>query len=934
MKLDINELRVRAAKFSTDWQKAKNENRETQSFYNDFFRIFGINRREVADFEEPIQITKKRKGYMDLFWPGVLLVEQKSLGLNLDEAEEQADRYYGALPNKKKPLYRLVCDFQNFRLFDYTTKEEIIRFPLTDLKENIDVFEFISDITFEAYKKQETVNIRASNLMGQIYKSLLASNYKDKKLEIFLTRLTFCLFADNTGIFNPPRLFQSLIHQTDENGENTAERIVKIFQALNQNPETNDRENNLDTDIAKLPYVNGGLFEEKIDSPTFDSHMRLSLIHAGLFDWSEISPAIFGNLFQMVMNAKERRKQGAHYTNERDILKVINPLFMDDLQNEFEKIKVNKNNQARQKNLQDFQNKLADMTFFDPACGCGNFLVIAYRELRKLEIKVLKLIYRKGIGGEQTELDARQFSKIDVHQFYGIEINDFAVHIARSALWMMDHFMNRELSEELGQVFSRIPLEKSPTIICADALDTDWADLLPAEQCSFILGNPPFGGAKLQSQHQREQVRKIANLGGSGGTLDYVCAWYIKAGQYIQGKTGIGFVSTNSITQGEQVAQLWPILLEQCNLEIAFAHQSFDWESEAQGKATVSVIIIGLEKQKYARKRRHLFSYEGLKGEPIVQSASAISPYLFATNGTGNPRLFIKKNNKPLNGFSKMIIGTKPIDGGYYILTETEKEDLLSKEPKALPYIHPYIGAREFSHDSHRYIINAPEIPSSEFKNLPLIKKIRAQVKEYRLGKIPKKGKPLDSIKPPGISSLKLAETPTAFHVTVEPKSSFLVIPQVNTTNRKYVPIGFLSPPIIPSNLVNVVLDASLSDFALLNSAMHMAWLFRVGGRLGNSYRYSIRIVYNTFPLPKGADISKLETYGQAILDARRDALKKDPKATLADLYDRDGMPAALRRAHEANDRAVDRLYSAQPFADDTARINHLFALYEKQTAQ
>ncbi len=829
-----------------DWNDAKNENRETQSFYNDFFRIFGINRREVADFEEPIQITKKRKGYIDLFWPKVLLVEQKSAGLNLDEAEKQADRYYGALPSAKKPHYRLVCDFQNFRLFDYIDGEEIIRFPLAKLKENIKYFEFILDHTFEAYKKQETVSIRASNLMGQIYKTLVDNNYKDKKLEIFLTRLTFCLFADNTGIFNPPRLFQNLIYQTDEDGRNTAERIVKIFEILDR-PETK-RENNLDEDLARLPYVNGGLFEERIDSPTFDFDMRLSLIHAGGFDWSEISPAVFGNLFQMVMDAEERHEQGAHYTNERDILKVINPLFMDDLQTEFEQIKKRKTIEERTKLLEVFQNKLASMTFFDPACGCGNFLVIAYRELRKLEIKVLKLLHQKGIGGEQTELDARQFSKIDVHQFYGLELNDFAVHIARAALWMMDHFMNRELGKEFGQVIPRIPLEKSPTIICADALDTDWADLLPPEKCSFIFGNPPFVGAKTQSQFQREQVRKIANLGKTGGTLDYVCAWYIKAGHYIQGKTGIGFVSTNSITQGEQVAQLWPILLETCDLEIAFAHKSFAWESEAPGKATVTVVIIGLEKKQHARKDKVLFFYEDTKGKPTAQPASAISPYLFDTSQLENSNVVVKETSRPLNGLPKMMIGTQPIDDGQLIFKTDERDEFLKDEPKAARFMKPLIGAHEFLNSRKRYILDLANEPPRVLRKMPHIMERLQKVTQFR-----EKSKRK--------STLAIANNPTQFNITAIPETPFLIIPRVSSDNREYIPIGYAKPPAIPTDAVLYIEgENTLCILALLTSAMHMAWMRTVTGRLGNSYRYSMGLVYNTFPLPKSKDIIKVRT--------------------------------------------------------------------------
>ncbi len=926
MRLSWNEMRSRAVAFSEEWKDAAYEKGESQPFYDDFFEIFGIKRRQVARYEESVKKLDNRQGFIDLFWPGVLLAEQKSAGRDLDKAAEQAGEYFDALPDEEKPRYQLVCDFQNFHLLDRDERQKT-QFPLAELSANLEAFKFMLGEDSGAYEEQKELSIDASRLMGRIHDDLDKSGYKGKRLEIFLTRLTFCMFADNTGIFEK-RLFQDLLKRKRD--IDMGAWIGLIFETLNK-PE-NERQTILDEDMAKLPYVNGGLFEDQIDITALDKTIRENLIYVADFKWHKISPAIFGSMFQSIMNEKERREQGAHYTGEIDILKVIDSLFMDDLWRTFKKFKKIKTKDSRDRELKVFHDQLADMTFFDPACGCGNFLVIAYRELRRLEIEVLELIHTDSSGKLQIKLDAHELSKIDVHQFYGLELNDFAVHIARSALWMMDHFMNIELGKKFGQWIPRIPLEKSPTIICADALEMDWAELLPPEKCSFIFGNPPFGGAKTQSQHQREQVRKIANLGGSGGTLDYVCAWYIKAGHYIQGKTGIGFVSTNSITQGEQVAQLWPILLEQCDLEIAFAHKSFAWESEAPGQATVTVIIIGLEKKQHARKDKVLFFYEDLKGKPTAEPVLAISPYLFDTSLSENPNIVIKETNKSLNGLPKMIIGTKPIDGGYYILNKTEKEDLLSKEPKAFPYIHPYIGAREFLQGSYRYIINAPAILDSEFKKLPLIKKIRTQVKEYRLGKIPAKGKSLDSIKPPGMSALKLAETPTAFHVTSIPTAPFLVIPETTSDAREYIPIAVFDPPVIPSNAIRYIADATLADFALLTSAMHMAWMRTVAGRLGNGYRYSIGVVYNTFPLPKGANLSKLESYGQAILDARLDALKKDPKATLADLYDRDGMQPNLRRAHKANDDAVDKLYATEKFADDTARINHLFALYEKQT--
>lgn len=920
MRLSWNEIKALAGDFSERWKDAHYEKGETQSFYNDFFNVFGIRRRDVARYEEWVEKLDNHHGFIDLFWPGVLIVEQKSAGKDLDKATEQAGEYYDSLPYKKRPRYQLVCDFQNFRLLDRDQRKEI-RFTLAELADHIESFNFMLGEDSISYEEQKDLSIDASRLMGRIHNDLVSSGYKGKQLEIFLTRLTFCLFADNTGIFDKG-LFQNLIKRTRDTQTDMGSWIGTIFQILDTPPDK--RQTTLDNDMAKLPYVNGGLFEERIDSTALDIKIRENLIYVANFKWNEISPAIFGSMFQSVMDEKERREQGAHYTGEHDILKVINSLFMDDLWREFEKIKKRTTAKETKKLLIDFQNKLAGMTFLDPACGCGNFLVIAYRELRWLEIEVLLLLHPKGSAGEQAKLDARALSKIDVHQFFGIELNDFAVHIARSALWMMDHFMNIELGKRFGQWIPRIPLERSPTIICADALDIDWADLLVPKDCSFIFGNPPFSGQSYQTPKQRKQMRVLTNPNGKTATpLDYVGAWFLKAAAYARAtkkNLPFAFVATNSITQGEQVALLWKPLLDEYKLDIVFAHQAFDWESEAPGKATVCVVIVGLEKQEHARDNRMLFSYEDLKGDPIGQSVVAISPYLFDASMFGNlanPNLIIRDAAKPISPRPIMKFGIKPTDGGHYIFCEANIDAFLKKEPSAKKFMRPFIGAKELINNQKRAILYLEHAKPDELKKMPHVQKLIKEVIKFR--KASKK-----------VATQKLALYPTLFESRIIPTEPFLAVPEINSTNREYIPIDFLSPPVIPSNLVNVVSGATLADFALMNSAMHKAWLFQVGGRLGNSYRYSIGLVYNTFPLPEGKDLSKLASLGKAILSAR----KKHPESTLADLYDPSTMPPNLRKAHQKNDKAVDNLYSAKGFTNDAARIKHLFALYEKQTAQ
>jgi len=903
MRLTWNEIRTRAAAFADEWQHAHYEKGETQSFYNEFFEVFGVRRKTVAQYEHAVTKLTGTQGFVDLFWPGTLLVEQKSKGRDLDAAYAQAMDYAAALKSDQHPRHILTCDFQSFELHDLGERETT-SFTLADLPKHVERFGFILGIQRRKFRDQDPVNIKAAELVGLLHDEIKASGYTGHKLEQFLVRIVFCLFADDTGIFQPKDiLWDYLETRTSPDGSDMGMHLAKLFEVLNT-PEA-ERSSLLDEDLAQFPYVNGALFEEYFPPPDFNSDMRAALLNACRFDWTPISPAIFGSLFQSVMDPKERRERGAHYTTEQNILKVIEPLFMDDLRAEFDRLKLLKRDKRRR--LEAFQRHLASLTFFDPACGCGNFLIIAYRELRLLEMEVLRELNPRG----QRELDATILSLIDVNQFYGIEYEEFPAKIAETALWMMDHIMNNRLSLEFGEVFTRIPLRQSPTIVHGDALETAWADVLPPERCSYVLGNPPFVGAKYQSTEQRAQVRRIADLGKSGGTLDYVCAWFIKAGEYAVGETRIGFVATNSITQGEQVAQLWPVLFDQCGLEIAFAHRTFPWGSEARGKANVHVVIIGLDRRGNARPERRLFSYPDPKGDPVETRHKAISPYLFDAGSLSDPHLVVREASRPINGLPKLITGSKPIDDGNYIISDEEYHDLLQTSPESARWFRPFIGAREFIRGERRWIVHPAGIPLASLKTASDIRARMVLVREYRSRS---KSKPTQAI----------ADSPGEFHVTVIPKKPFLVIPQVSSERRLYAPIGFLEPPIIPSDKLRLLLDATPELFALLTSNMHMAWMRAVTGRMKSDYMYSVGVVYNTFPLPKG-DVSKLEPHAQAVLEARAN----HPGATLSDLYDPDLMPADLRRAHGALDRAVDRLYRRTGFDSDRERVEHLFQLYE-----
>lgn len=908
MRLSWNEIRVRAAQFAHDWKDAHYERGEAQTFYNEFFEIFGVTRRRVASFEEPVRRLGNERGFMDLFWKGVLLVEQKSAGRSLSKAKDQALDYFPGLREHELPRYLLVSDFQNFELYDLEDREEA-RFQLAQLPKYVERFAFILGVQKRSFRDQDPVNIKASELMGKLHDSLKAAGYTGHDLESFLVRLVFCLFADDTGIFEPRDIFFDLIMQrTSEDGSDTGGWLAQLFQVLNTPIE--NRQRGLDEDLARFPYVNGDLFKAQLSIPSFNSAMRSLLLEACDFSWDAISPAIFGSLFQCVMEPKERRAQGAHYTTEKNILKVIEPLFLGELRSEFQRLAARRDS-GRRRALEGLHQRLASLRFLDPACGCGNFLIISYRELRLLEIDILKAMRTSG----QLHLDVGQMCKLDVDQFFGMEIGEFPARIAETALWMMDHIMNNRLSLEFGDSFVRIPLKKSPHIHNVDALETEWAKILKPSECCYVLGNPPFAGSKYQSPLQRAQVRRVARLGGSGGTLDYVAAWFIKAGEYLQqSSASIGFVATNSITHGEQVAQLWPILFGRCGLEISFAHRTFAWGSDARGVAHVHVVIIGLARREQTPAVKRLFSYGTLRSDPTESTHQALTAYLFDATNLQDRHLVVDEVSQPLCEVPKLVIGSKPIDGGNYIFSADERAELLRAEPAAGRYLHPFIGSDEFINGGQRWILYLERALPSDIRRPELKARVSA-VRRFRLAS-----------KSEGTRELALM--PTRYHVTVVPTSPFLVIPEVSSERREYVPIGWLSPPVIPSNLVRVMMDADLWHFGVLTSAMHMSWLRQIGGRLKSDYRYSIGIVYNTFPWPAVTmqQKSRIRQLAQDVLSART----AFPEATLGDLYDAEAMPTQLRVAHRALDDAVDRLYRPSGFGAERDRVEYLFGLYER----
>jgi hypothetical protein len=761
---------------------------------------------------------------------------------------------------------------------------------------------------------EDSINLRAVAIMSDLHDALEAGGYKGHELERFLVRVLFCLFADDTGIFERESFRLYIEDRTKADGSDLGLHLARLFEVLNTPPDK--RQKNLDESLAAFPYVNGDLFAEKLSFADFNRDMRNSLLACTRFDWSCISPAIFGSLFQGVMEPRERRQIGGHYTSERDILKVARALFLDDLRAEFERVRRNKNH------LKQFHRKLSRLRFFDPACGCGNFLVVTYRELRLLEIEVLK-----ALNGKQQHFDIQTLSLVNVDAFYGIEIGEWPARIAEVAMWLMDHQMNVRLSEAFGQYFVRLPLTKSPTIVCGNALRLDWRAVLPPDHCSYVLGNPPFVGGKFQTDEQRADMRSVARKVDGGGLLDYVAGWYFKAAEYIRDtKIVAGFVSTSSITQGEQVGALWNALSRRFGLKIHFAYRTFPWESEARGKAHVHVVIIGFAAFNADGKR----IYECHDEKAMASAAKNISPYLVE-----GPDRALANRQKPLCDVPEIGIGNKPIDGGYYLFTPEEKAQFLRAERGAKKFFRRWIGSDEFLNNLERWCLWLGECSPKELRQLPETKKRVALVAKYRRGEIPAKGKADEERnKKRNELTRKLADTPTRFHVENMPKSKFLLIPKVSSERRRYIPAGFMSPPTLVSDLVFVFPKATLYHFGVLSSAMHMAWVRQVCGRLESRYRYSAKLVYNNYPWPDAPtekQRSTVEAAAQAVLDAREGHLAAGE--TLADLYDPVAMPAKLVKAHAALDRAVERCYRRQPFTGERERVEFLFALYEKLAA-
>jgi len=906
-----NEIRERAVNFVAEWRGETKENAEAQTFWNDWFEVFGIRRRRFVQFERKAQRQSTGgRGRLDAFWDGQIAVEHKSAGESLVEAEAQALDYLQSFGETSQPRLVVTSDFARFRVLDLET-DTVAEFALDELPEQIERFGFIAGYESRTFRPEDGVNIQAAELMGGLYDDIQATRYPSHRLKVFLVRLMFLFFGDDTGIWEKGLFQEFLETRTSEDGSDTGALMGRLFSVLDT-PEAG-RTTTLDEVLARFPYVNGGLFREQFDPPDFNSHLRARMIECSGFDWSKVSPAVFGSMFQSVMDADQRRAIGAHYTREQNILKLIEPLFLDELRAEFS------TSQHSARRLEALHDRLARLTFFDPAAGCGNFLEVAYRELRRLEFDILKRLADLR-GASQQHLDIAGFSalsRVNVDQFYAIELEEFPALIARTALYLVDHLENMRLSKQFGQYFARIPLTVQAHVRVGNALAIDWAaEILPAAQCSYVLGNPPFVGKKARSPEQQADMERVFGRGGGFGTLDYVCAWYRKTADYIRGHdTRAAFVSTNSIVEGEQVEPLWTGLFAR-GMAIDFAHRTFNWSSDARGRAHVHVVIIGFS-DGGKRPVKLLFDHPDPNGDGsdtrVVQVGS-ISPYL-----VDGPPTIVEKRRSPLGIAPTARFGNMPNDGQHLILEVAERATVLATDPIAAGYVRELICADEMLDGRSRYCLWLLAATPLEISQSPVLRERVSATRQYRV----KSKRP---------ATVALASTPALFGEIRQPETRYLCLPRHSAQSRRYIPMAYFEPECIAHDSTMTIADASLYHFGVLNSEMFMTWVRTVAGRIRNDFRLSTELVYNGFPWPdaSAAQVEQVSRLGEAVLATRA----AHPDAPLTVLYDRASMPADLAHAHLNLDRAVEGLFVRRRLATELERQSVLLERYRSLLGQ
>ena len=897
------EQRLAAQQFVKDWTGHGDEKQETQRFWMGLLqKVYGVAEPDkFIEFE--LRVMLEHTSFIDGYIRDTrVLIEQKGADIDLNKGYRQSDgsmqtpyqqarRYAGHLPHDMNPRWIVVCNFKEFHIHDMNRPNDP---PEVVLLENFAKeyhrLQFLVDTGSEHIHKEMQISLQAGELVGKLYDALLkqynspASEEELKSLNMLCVRLVFCLYAEDAGVFGGHDKFRNYLKGFQP--KNVRSGLMRLFEVLNTKEA--DRDPYMDDDLAAFPYVNGGLFAEKnIIVPKFTDEIIQLLVEdcSDNFNWSEISPTIFGAVFESTLNPETRRAGGMHYTSIENIHKVIDPLFYNQLCKELEEIAAIGVEKTRKLRLEQFQAALAKLKFLDPACGSGNFLTETYISLRRLENRVIAMLSTIGKGAMEGQIimgvgDINPI-KVSISQFYGIEINDFAVTVGKTAMWIAESQMMKATEELVHMNLDFLPLKSYAHIVEGNALQLDWETVVPKAELSYIMGNPPFIGGMMMTKEQKADI--VALLGDIKGVgeLDYVAGWYKKAMDYMKSTAiSAAFVSTNSICQGQQAVTMWKPILDN-GIKITFAHRTFIWDSEAKVKAHVHCVIVGFSYVKNGDCI--LFDY------PKRQVVENINSYLMDA-----PSVFVESRSKPLANVPPMRFGSMPRDGGGFILTDEEREELIREEPLAEKWVHPYIGAYEFINNKSRWCLWLVDANPAELKKCPrVMKRVRA-IQEFRANSV-------------AAGTRKFAATPTLFCQIAQPDTEYIVVPKVSSERRRYVPMGFLPKEVIASDLVFLIPNATLYNFGVLTSNVHMAWMRAVCGRLKSDYRYAKDIVYNNFPWPTPTDAqrAKIEKTAQAILDARA----KYPTCSLADLYDETVMPPELRTAHQQNDRAVMEAY-------------------------
>lgn len=911
------EQKKAALEFSRRWKGRGDEKQDTQSFWTDLFQsVFGVeNAARHLRFEKRVKLEDSTR-YIDVYIPDTrIIVEQKGSHIDLSRAEHQsggasltpynqARRYDNNLPASEKARWIICCNFERFEIHDMDSPladPEVIL--LENLEKDFQKLSFVADVNVDYIRKEEQISVKAGQLVGKLY-DLILPEYNDptnpdtlKSLNQLCVRLVFCLYAEDTGLFGEKDKFYTYL-SSFRTGQ-FRKGLIELFKVFDTPYEKRDKY--MDPELASFPYIKGGIFTEDIEIPQFTDEIVEHLLHRASLevDWSEISPTVFGAVFESTLNPETRRGGGMHYTSVENIHKVIGPLFLDDLQKELDNICAIAVKSRRDKALMEYQDRLSKLTFLDPACGSGNFLTETYLSIRRLENRALEAMGKEGMlwfGEEFSPI------KVKIGQFYGIEINDFAVAVARTALWIAESQTMKETEHIVGRPIEYFPLKENPNIVEGNALRIDWGTVVPAAELNYIMGNPPFLGARMMSQEQKSDVLKTFGAKWKNvGNLDYVCCWYKKAADYMLG-TGIraAFVSTNSISQGEQVADLWKPLIEG-GIKLNFAWKTFIWDSEAFSKAHVHCVIIG-------------FSYK--VSEPKLYDGTSIkfcinlNPYLCDA-----PNVFVESRKNTLCNVPVLLTGSQRIDNDNFMFDEEGKAAFLAREPKAEQYFRVWYGADEFINNRPRWCLYLGGCTPSELRSMPECLKIVEAVRQYRLSSR-------------RAATVKAADYPHRFGLEVIPEGNFMIVPVVSSERRRYIPLGFMTPENLCSNQVNMIPDAELYHFGILESEIHMSWMRAVAGRLKSDYRYSKDLVYNNFPWPSLTDAQKerISQTAQGIIDTRN----LYPDSSLADLYDENAMPFELRKAHQANDKAVMDAYGFDRSLDESQIVAELFRLYQK----